>query len=343
MKKLIYKFALLAVLLVLMNWIYSRFFFKNDLMKHSDEVELAWKVAEDSCVVVYTGESSNHTFSWSDNDHRKISDFIFDHFPEVRCGDMTKDASHAEVYYYLLKNIPEDAPVETVIVTMNMRSFNADWINSDLETPIQKQLVLLKSYPPFFNRFMLAFKAYDIKTNKEREEARAWHRHHDKLVFPYPFKYDNVADWDHAKAWEGVVDSTGNVSKPLTQLACHFIKTYAFQIHDDNPRVTDFDNIVILAKERGWNLIFNLLAENTERAQELVGDDLMFLIRQNRDYLVNRYGNIENVTVVDNLEDVPDKYFIDRTWTTEHYMEPGRRTIADHVAEALSQYYPETD
>lgn len=341
MKKLIYKFALLAALLVLMNWIYGKFFFKDDLLKHSDEVELAWQVTNDSCVVVYTGESSNHTYSWKDKDQRKISDFIFDHFPGLRCGDMTKAASHAEVYYYLLENIPENAPVETVIVTMNIRSFGYDWIESDLETAIQKQLVLLKDYPPFFNRFKLAFKDYDIQTEQERSEARYYHLCNDKIVLPYPFKYSTSHEWDYAKAHEGVIDSEGNWNNTLTILACHYIKTYGFQIHENNPRIKDFDNIVKLAKERGWHLIFNLLAENVDRANELVGSDILYLIRQNRDFLLNRYGNIENVTVVDNIGDVRNELFIDQNWTTEHYAEMGRRTIADHVAQAVSNYYPD--
>ena len=341
MKKLIYKFALLAALLVLMNWIYGKFFFKDDLLKHSDEVELAWQVTNDSCVVIYTGESSNHTYSWKDKDQRKISDFIFDHFPGLRCGDMTKAASHAVVYYYLLKNIPENAPVETVIVTMNIRSFGYDWIESNLETAIQKQLVLLKDYPPFFNRFKLAFKDYDIQTEQERSEARYYHLCNDKIVLPYPFKYSTSHEWDYAKAHEGVIDSEGNWNNTLTILACHYIKTYGFQIHENNPRIKDFDNIVKLAKERGWHLIFNLLAENVDRANELVGSDILYLIRQNRDFLLNRYGNIENVTVVDNIGDVRNELFIDQNWTTEHYAEMGRRTIADHVAQAVSNYYPD--
>ncbi len=341
MKKLIYKFALLAALLVLMNWIYGKFFFKDDLLKHSDEVELAWQVTNDSCVVVYTGESSNHTYSWKDKDQRKISDFIFDHFPGLRCGDMTKAASHAEVYYYLLENIPENAPVETVIVTMNIRSFGYDWIESDLENAIQKQLVLIKDYPPFFNRFRLAFKDYDIKTEQERSKARYYHLCNDKIVFPYPFNYSTSHEWDYAKAHEGVIDSEGNWNNTLTILACHYIKTYGFQIHENNPRIKDFDNIVKLAKERGWHLIFNLLAENVDRANELVGSDILYIIRQNRDYLLNRYGNIENVTVVDNIGDVRNNLYIDQNWTTEHYSEMGRRTIANHVAQAVSNYYPD--
>ena len=340
MKKLIYKFAILSLLLILMNWIYGKFLFKQDLLKHSDEVQLSWKMAEDSCEIVYTGESSNHSFSWSDNDRRKISDFVFDYFPDMTTGDMTKDASHAEVYYYLLENIPETTPVKTVIVTMNLRSFGYDWIESDLETAIQKQLVLLKDNPPLFNRFKLAFKAYDIKTEKERSDARAYHRRNEKISFPYPFAYDNIDDWDYAKAREGI-SLNGQWNQPLTELACHYIKGYAFIIDDDNPRIKDFDRIVELAKERGWNVIFNLMAENIDRANELVGNDLLYLMRKNRDYLINRYGTQENVTVVDNIGDVRNGLFIDKNWTTEHYQEMGRRTIAENVAQALREYHPD--
>ena len=340
MKKLIYKFALLAILLVLMNWIYGKYFYKDDMLKHSDEVQLVWKVVADSCEVIYTGESSNHSFSWSDKDQRQISDFVFDHFPNLRCGDITKDASHGEVYYTLLENIPENAPVKTVIVTMNMRSFGYDWIESNLETAIQKQLVLLKDYPPLFDRFMLAFKAYDIKTEQERSEARYSHMCNDRIVFPYPFKYNTINEWDYAKAHEGVL-LNGEWNQPLTELACHYIKTYGFQIREDNPRIKDFDKIVELAHERGWNLVFNLMAENIDRANELVGKDILFLIRQNRDFLVERYGNLENVIVVDNLGIVRNGLFLDKNWTTEHYAEKGRKAIANNVALAVKKYHLE--
>ena len=341
MKKLICKFALLAILLVLMNWIYGKFFHKNDLLKHSDEIELVWKVVKDSCTVVYAGESSNITYLHSDKDKRKISDFVFDYFPDMKCGDMTKSAAHSEVYYHLFNNIPENSSVETVIITMNLRSFGYNWIESNLETPIQKYLVLLKKYPPLFNRFKLAFKAYDIKSDSERAEARLYHKKNDKIIFPYSFKYDNTADWDLGKAVQGVIDSKGKHNKNLTRLACHYIKGYAFMINDDNPRIKNFDEIVELARQRGWNLIFNLMDENVDRANELVGKDLLYLIRYNRDYLINRYGNIENVTIVDNLGELRNSLFIDQNWTTEHYSEAGRRTIANNVAQAVKKYHPD--
>lgn len=86
--------------------------------------------------------------------------------------------------------------------------------------------------------------------------------------------------------------------------------------------------------------MFNLMAENVDKANELVGKDLMKLLRYNRDYLLQRYGNLDGVTVVNNLSLVRDVNFIDQDWTTEHYYEEGRRIVADHLAQALRDFYP---
>ena len=167
------------------------------------------------------------------------------------------------------------------------------------------------------------------------------HRKHDLLNFPYDFPFDNNYAWDSAVGWKGLRDANGLRDEELTQLACHYIKNYGFWITDDNPRVKDFDTIVTLCHERGWNLVFNLMAENVDKANELVGKDLMFLIKRNRDYLLDRYGNTDGVKVVDNLNLVRDVNFIDQDWTTEHYYEEGRRIIAHHLAQTLKQYYPD--
>ena len=341
MKKLLIRIGMVLLLLVVLKWVYSKWFFEKDLRKHSDIVELSWDVIDDSCRIIYLGESSNNNYGKEEVSHRKISDFAADYFPTVKMGDLTHAASHAQTYYYMLKHIPASSSVETVIVTMNLRSFGPMWIYSRLETALRKQLVLLEDYPPLVNRFMLAFKVYPIKTEDEWVELIYWHRRHDPLGFPYEFPFDNNYAWDSAVGWNGIRDAEGHRDQEITELACHYIKAYGFQITDDNPRIKDFDAIVELCRARGWNLVFNLMAENVDKARELVGDDLLFLIKQNRDYLLNRYGDIEGVTVVDNLSLVRDVNYIDQDWTTEHYFEEGRRIIADHLASALKTFYPD--
>lgn len=340
MKKLLIRIGMVLVMLVVLNWLYTKWFFERDLRKHSDIVELSWQVVEDSCRIIYLGESSNNHYGDEEQNHRKISDFTSDYFPMVKMGDLTKSASHAQTYYYMLKHVPKTSAVETVVVTMNLRSFGPLWIYSRLETALRKQLVLLEDYPPLVNRFLLAFKAYPIKTEEEWDELVQEHWRIDTIKIP-DFAWRTTADWNYGMYTYGWYDANGQRDWDMTALACHYIKTYAFQIEEDNPRVEDCDAIVDLCRERGWNLIFNLMAENVDKANELVGRDLMLLFKYNRDFLLQRYGNLEGVTVVNNLSLLRDVNFIDQDWTTEHYYEEGRRIIADHLASALREFYPD--
>lgn len=326
-------------LLLGMNWVYGKWFYKNDLMTHSEMVTMSWKVAEDRLQLVYLGESSNKTYAYYDQDQRKISEMVAEGLPGLRCGDITKEASHAEVYYYLLKNIPKDNCVETVVVTMNLRSFGPYWIYSTLETALQKQLVLMKGYPPLMSRALLAFKDYPIHTTDEWNHLADKKFKNTKLVFPYPFPFETAQDWNYDFAVKGVLDAEGNRDRAMTELTSHFVKNYAFQIHDGNPRVKDFDRIVELCEKRGWKLVFNLMAENVDKAEALVGSDLVFLMRENARYLETRYCGMD-VVVVNNLEEVRDWHFIDKNWPTEHYDEVGRKAIANKVTEnVINEFY----
>ncbi|AEA42398.1 hypothetical protein [Fluviicola taffensis] len=339
-KTLGYKILLLIVLLVGLNYIYKYTFYEQDIQTHSSVINLVRNVVQQKDEIIYLGESSNITFREDDIDKRAISDFIGDYFPSKKVGSITKEASHAGIYYELLRNIPEKSSVKTVIVTLNLRSFNANWIYSNLETPLQKSIVLLKPYPPLYNRLLLTFRGYDIKTDAEREVQFKDKWKKDILKFPKPFPYNNVIDWDAGMAAKGIKNGDGLINVPLTELACHYIKTYAFQIDPlTNPRIKDFDKIVHLAKERNWKLVFNLMAENTEMADSLVGKELIYLMKQNRDLLKKRYESTTTI-VVDNFESIPDSEYIDRNWTTEHYAENGRKIIAENVAEKLKRLYP---
>ena len=339
-KTLIYKFLLLAGIIFCFNFIYTKFFFEKDLQKHSPIINSIRKVTDEKNEIIYLGESSNTTFREDDVDKRSISDMISDYYPSRKFGNINKEASHAGIYYTFLEAIPENSNVKTVIVTLNLRSFDASWIYSDLETALQKSLVLIKDHPPLFNRLMLSFKGYDIKSDAEREVQfkKSWTE--SKLTFEHPFPYDNVTDWDFAMAEKGILNEDGSKNSEATVLACHYIKTYAFQIDTiQNPRIKDFDNIVALAKKRNWNLVFNLMAENVDKAESLVGNELVSFIKQNRDLLVSRYSK-KGVTIVDNLTLIGNDEFVDQNWTTEHYSEFGRRLIAKNVSDSLKKFYP---
>lgn len=330
-----------VVLLVINNVIYVCFFYEKDLQHYSPMVN-ELRNLPDNTDILYLGESSNITYAETDKDKRHISEFLSDHFPTLSSRDITKEASHAGIYYTLLNAIPEEKDIQTVVVTMNLRSFNAQWIHSEQETALRKSMVLLEDYPPFWNRIRLSFKGYDYKGKELRREDMKTVWRNDVLRFPYKFPHRNIIEWDEAMAATGIKDDQGKIDAK-TDLACHYIKAYGFQIDTlTNPRIEDFDKIVQLAKEKGWNLVFNFLAENVEKGKELVGKDLFFLMNRNRNILTDYYQR-KGVRVVDNLEAVENAYFIDQNWTTEHYSEEGRKTIAENLAKGIKQFHHHDD
>ena len=337
-KNIVFKTLLVVLILLVSNWVYTLWFFESDLQRHATIVNLVRAVPSDADIV-YLGESSNNTFRGDDMDKRPISALIGAYFPALKTYDITKEAAHAGVYKVLLEQIPKENRVKTIVVTLNLRSFNAQWLYSDLETALQKSLVLLQPYPPLFKRFMLSFKAYDIKTAEERQLQYRKKWKNDLFDLPFDFPFKNVTDWD-AHVWKhGVKNPDGSLNDELKALVCHYIKAYAFQIDTLNhPRIKDFDAIIELAHERNWNLVFNLLAENTEKAQKIVGDELLFMMNENAKILETYFAN-RGVLVVNNLHAVEDEQFIDQDWTTEHYAEEGRKTIAQNVAEALRKFH----
>lgn len=346
LKKITLKISLLLIMIVAMNFIYAQWFLEKDRQKHAEMMNAVNAIPKNTDII-YIGESSNDTFGYDDTDTSAISDFIGEQFPGLNVFDITIPAAHAGIFKVILENIPGDCQARTLIVTLNMRSFNAQWIYSDMETALRKRLLLFTPGPPLLNRFKLSFKAYDIKSPEEREKQvfDMWRK--DSFDLPYDFKFKDVTRWDRWVAWAGIRDSSGQIDTAASILACHYVKAYGFQLDTiNNPRIRDFNDIIELAGRRNWNLVFNLLAENTEKAYQLVGQDLVYMINKNAQML-EAYYTKKGVSLVNNLNEVDDDQFVDRNWTTEHYAEKGRRTIATNVAEALKawhgDHYLETD
>ena len=329
MKRAIVILLVLASLCLLAEALYRCLFYQHD--RHAYSAPLAQMVDTINATgadILYLGESSNHSFGLDDTDTAWISEMIARHFPTLLVRDMTHAASHGEVYYQLLRNLSPDCNVGTVIVTLNLRSFGINWIASPLETVLQKRLVMLRQRPALLNRAILSFKAYDIQSTEERYQQMNdyWASH------PLPH-HPSVPQWGDSLNAQSVATEGGNDA--LSTRPGIFVRNYAFIIDTlHNPRIRDFDRIVHLARERGWNLVFNLLAEDVEWADRLVGSDLTSLMRHNADLLEERYSRM-GVMVVNNFDCLPDSLFRDRDWTTEHYLQAGRQIIADRVAQAL--------
>jgi len=325
--KIALRIAALLLIVIGSNWVYEHTLYQQFLEEEGDMLRRIQKTKGQH--ILYFSASSNFGFNDIDTDKRRISQFIDEYFPNLSVGPVDKGAVHAGVFLPLIKQIPEDATVGTIVVAMNLRSFGPGWTNSKLETPLMKSNVMYADRPALLNRFLVSLNYYDSKSDQEREADLMAHWKNDPLPFPAP--KNTVDSWCRVDKWPGGND-------PRRGEADHFIKNFGFVLDSNNKRVQDFDQIVKLAQARGFHLVFNILAENMERADSLVGSDLTNLMRSNRDFLTQRYRS-ETVPVVDNLELLPDSLFLEEGFPTEHYLQRGRQLIARNVAVILNHNY----
>ncbi len=328
------KFLLLAAVLLMLDVVYRFTLYPKDRDENCTLMPYSLKPVEENDDIIYLGESSNHSCSPDDQDQRAISEMMDDLMPGHKVGRLSKDACHAGIFYDILRNIPRKNPVKTVIVTVNLRSFSSEWIYSDLEKPLQKEQVMMKKAPALYKRMLLAFKAYAHWSESDREKLVRKGLKKQTLDLPYYFPYKNAADWDHAIGSQQHLYNGQKVSLDTIVLTCHYIKDFAYQLDEDNPRIKDLDKIVKLCHRRGWKLVFHILADNMDQIKTLAGPDLEFLMKENAQYITRRYAP-QGVTVVNNQSMVRDQDFFERDFPTEHYNQHGRRIVAEAVAEKI--------
>jgi len=337
-KKIVIKMFVLLLILTGLNLLYTNTLFESDLNEKCREA-LDIKITQQNTDIYYFAESSNFNNRDSDSIKNSISEITNFFFPTLKITAINKAASHAGIFKYWLTRLDHSGKKpKAIVVTLNMRSFDAAWINSKLKTQLQESMVLTKPYPNLVNRFLLSLQAFDNKTEQQREKDMLDNWKSTPVEFPFPFKYKTVTEWDYAMSQGGFVKADGSWDTDKIILACHYIKAYAFNLNADNPRIKDFDAISDWCSQNKIPLYLNLLAENIQYADSLVGKELVFLMKKNRDYLVSRY-NKNNCRVIDNLELVKGTEFTDQTWTTEHYGYRGRMIIARNLAEGLKEQF----
>lgn len=328
------KFLWLILILVGLDILYRVCWYGKDLKENCTLMPLSQKPIQENADIIYLAESSNHTYSLQDADTSHISQMLAKQLPGHQVSSLTKDACHAGIYYDILRNIPKKNNIQTVIVTVNLRSFSSEWIYSDLEVPLQKEQIFMKKAPSLYKRMLIAFKAYSHWSEEEREKIVREGIKKQKLDFPYYFPYKDAAAWDKAIGTQDHLYNGQRVSMDTIALACHYIKSFAYQMDEENTRVQDFDKIVKLCKRRGWNLVLHILPDNIEQIKALAGLDLVFLMKQNAKYIEQRYSP-QGVIVVNNQSIVRDQDFRDRDFPTEHYTQVGRQAVADAIAKQI--------
>lgn len=326
------------VILFIGNYLYTNTLWPKDVSKHADLVDSLQKY-QFNTDILYLSSSSNYFAPGNDTNKLFISQWIQEGLPNQRVHSIHKGYMHAGVFKTILENLDTASTVHTLILEMNLRSFGAFWVFSNVETNYSmQQLLMNQSIPPLARRAMLSLGAYDNKTDAERKKQFVDWWKHDELVFPYPFEYKYVTDWDKGLANSGrFVKENGNWDYDQIGFACNIVKAFAFHIDTLNhPRIKDFDAIVKLAAERNLRLILCILPEDVEKAERMVGKEIPYLLNQSADLLVQRYHS-KDVQVVNCLNMLPaDCYY--EGFPTEHYYSHGKKQVANSLLQVLKEY-----
>ncbi len=321
--KLAIKIILTCATFFLLNEIYSWHHFDEDVARFADQYHQVLKV-KDADVIYFSASSNFGPDDGSETHPLKISQILSNLLGgAIQVEAVNKPASHLGSFNNYLALLPENATCETLVVTVNLRSFGPDWIHSELETSLNQAAVFYNQRPALFNRLLLSLRAYDDRSISERQALRneAW----NNAPLPFEAPMHNVTSWCAVEKW-------GDWRNPKRQLADQFIKQYGFVIDAQNPRVKDLSSLIERAKARKMQLVLHLLPENLERADELVGNELTSLMRENAAWLQETYK--EDVIWIDNLDLLGDKHFRDRDFPTEHYDADGRLRIAERIKQA---------
>lgn len=337
-RKIVSSILIVFVLLIAINSVYKLTLWKNDVRLFAPMLSELWDI-EHKTDVLYLGDCSDLSTDVSDSTSLGISGILNSYFPEWKVNNISHWGSHSGMYLSLLKRVDPAASIKTVVVTLNLRTFSPASLYSIYENNFIQSQILMRNRPPLFNRFVLAAGWYDTLNIDQRHEALRHRLRNQSLTLPYEFKFSNTAEWDSAMSHGTWKTQEGEWDMQRIEAACYAVKDYAMTLDSLHPRIADLDEIVRLAEIRNWNLIFNLLPENVSNVEELVSSDLTYFIKENRDFLLDRYRD-KRVHVIDNMELLESSEFIEFT-PNEHYTSSGRTKLAESVARALFTYYAE--
>lgn len=333
MKNWIFKILALIMTVFISGIVYEKIYWEPEL---KDQGHMLFNLREFQWHndLLYIGESSNYWIAPEDTDKRTISDMINDSLEGMRLSGMQVPAYHAGMFLPIIKQIDEKARVKQLIVTMNLRSFDQAWIYSTQEAALLRSKCFYYSSHPLYNRMCAALQFHGNPSAESQDQKMLHCFEFDTLKVNFKLPFNTIKTWCEQEKFPL---PEGGEDFPKRVLADHYIKAYAFQIDTNtNPRIKDFDEIAKVCKQKNIQLYFNILGENIEWADSLVGKDLLYFMKSNRDLLVERYSKM-GVIMIDNLEKIPGQHFGEKDWTTEHYDQYGRMIIARNVLKSIKK------
>ncbi|MGB0403909.1 MAG: hypothetical protein ACPGEG_07415 [Salibacteraceae bacterium] len=325
-KNIAIRLILFIAILIGANWIYTKYFLNDFLDVHGSL--LLTQIKNSDADYLYYSASSEFSYDAENDTNKSRITKLIDQQTPFSIKPVTSSAHHAGIFAPVIQQLNSES-VKGIVVVLNYRSFSPEWIESFNENSLQQSKVLYEDRPHLLNRLLVSLNAY--KPLSDQERTANFKRMFIEWKLPYPAPKNTIDSWC-------MVEKYGDWRNPKRQLADHFIKNYAFVLNENTPRISDFDKISEIAKDKNLQLLFVIIPENMELANELLGSDLTDLMNTNRTYLNARYDHPEqNQHVLDIMDLLNDDNFTDREFPTEHYNYEGRLKVATTISKKLKE------
>lgn len=321
LKYICYRLLLLAALILCAELLHQKFVYPTILKKESWIQELTARKLSNSPKAIYFSASPNAAYPHDDTSTYSISQFASQamSFP---LSSLDTGAFHAGIFYKILTKLTPQQRPEILVVDLNIRSFGANWIHSNLENSLQRNFVYWNMNLSIVNHLFAATKWYDYVSPAEHIRAIEYEEKFRKL--PLKKEHSSIKNW--------LMDYRQSTS--YSELGESFIRFFAFKIDKENEMLQNYDKLTHWAKINHIPLVYVVLPENMQTMNELIGAELTQLIHQNATYLTSRYTQ-ENCYVLD-LHDKLQKEQFFESFPTEHYRSAGRKMIGSKIAEKIN-------
>jgi len=310
---------------LLCGTVYEMFFYPKTLQEEGWLKELATRRLKNKADILYFSASPNASVAPTDTDQRSISQMLQSELPKYSVAPFDTGAIHAGIFLHAVKNLPFKP--ELIVMDLNLRSFGLQWIHSDLENVLQRNLAYWNDRPGLVNRMNVTLKNYPFILDHERREMIYYREKFGKL--PFAGSHETIRLWADSLFYSPLKAAGGH------EMIAHF----AFTIDKENWMLLQYDAIVEYCRQARIPLVFMILPENVGGMQEKVGPDLVKLCRMNVSFLKNHYAG-RAVSILDLSEKLPQDVFFE-DFPTEHYVATGRnevaKALAGHISNILSK------
>lgn len=305
--------VLMLMLICTSSALIYEFYFHTDVLKEEGWLKLlAERRFKEKSDVLYLSASPNQASAPDDTNRTFISQFL-EHELKMKVTAFDTGAIHAGVFLHVLKEKKEKP--KFVFVDLNLRSFGNQWIQSELENSLQRNLSYWNSNFGFWNRIQVVLKNYDFIPYQERKN----------LIY-YDEKFHHLSNKHTIKTWVDslfLADKENNIGREM-------VRHFAFEIDNNNEMLLHYDSFFRFCEKQNIRVIATILPENTEGMKRYAGNDLPDICMKNSAFIKN-YFKKHNIVILDLLSAFDESYFFE-TFPTEHYNQKGRAFIANQQA-----------